>query len=124
MILRDYNTVNLTTFNSKFRILGISNLIKHCRVFDECLYAEIDQKFLVLQLLTDNQPLLNASTVPNMATGGAFNTNTLVIPAAQKSNTPGPSSNQTITLSDGSTMQVAKFSGKSNDNDISKLTSQ
>lgn len=36
----------------------------------------------------------------------------------------GPSTSNSVVLADGSNMQVAKFNGKSNTNDLTKLSSQ
>lgn len=36
----------------------------------------------------------------------------------------GPSTSNSVVLADGSNLQVAKFNGKSNTNDLTKLSSQ
>lgn len=79
-----------------------------------------------LQLLTnDETPLLSAGSI-DLNTGAVYDPNVpMVAMPGGKDQGPSTSNNQqSIVLSDGSNMQIAKFNGKSNNNDITKLTSQ
>ncbi|XP_063703242.1 heat shock factor protein isoform X2 [Culicoides brevitarsis] len=72
-------------------------------------------------LTTDETPLLGAGNV-DLNSAITYNPNTMVV-IPGRAETPGTSNGQQVVLSDGSNMQVTKFNGKSNNNDISKLMS-
>lgn len=77
-------------------------------------------------MTNDEAPLLGGAGTVDLNTGIIYDSNPpMVTIPSDKQQEPGTSTNnQSVVLSDGSNMQIAKFSGKSNQNDISKLTSQ
>lgn len=72
----------------------------------------------------DTSPMLGSGL--NINNAAAFNTNTIqpttstVNKTVEQAGSSG-NSGRALTLADGTSMQVAKFNGKSNTNDISKL---